>query len=70
MNFEKLHFTFTHLYLRNYAGFRECLGEEQYCCSLLISNGMQNLGAVAQTVPQIFKKNENLAANFNPKYIP
>jgi len=34
---------------------------------MLLHIGIQNLGAVDQTVPEIFRKNRNFFLNFSPR---
>jgi len=55
LNFDKLPVNFNPLYLKNYAEFGKCHPEEKL--PLQISIGIQNLAAVAPTIPEIFNKN-------------
>jgi len=64
MDVEKLPLNFTPLYIRAYAEFRKHFTKSFH---FQMSSGMQNLEALASTVPEIFEENQTFSPNFYPK---
>ena len=65
MDFEKLPLNFTPLYFRAYAEFRKLLVTK--VSPFQISIRTQNLGALALSIPEIFKENQTFSPKFYPK---